>query len=526
MKKVWEYIDSTLQEFRSCFTREMTFQWFLIVVVGMLVRSDHQGVTSIVRELLIDPNKYTTLIHFFHSSAWTLERLQQKWIEIIIKSETIFRLDGLVVLLGDGVKQAKEATRMPGVKKLHQESEDSSKAEYIRGHFFGGIGVLVGGVAKQFCLPLSLTLHDGVDAILGWQNSEYKEDSHVSRLVREACKIAQEINEQCLLLLDRYFLTQPALTSITEAAAKNGGKAPVILITRPKDNYTAWFKPEPQTTDAPGTGDSANNTPETAKKSKRGRKAKTDKQGDKPKQEKPPVGDKVKLFDIFRLKAKEFTKTTLTLYGELEEVSIFSVNLLWGRELHQELCFVFVIRDGVNSVFVSTALTMDPGRIVELYCYRFKIETFFRAFKQSISGFGYHFWTRRMPAFSIFTSVEAMEHKIQEVAAKVSKDSIISTYHAIEGFVMFACVAMGIIQLCSLRFANEINHNEQRWTRTSNKGIPAEETTIVNLRFSMPLLFNKCRDLALVKAIRARQADVDTEEIFDHILTGSESIAG
>jgi hypothetical protein len=29
---------------------------------------------------------------------------------------------------------------MPGIKKLHQESENSSKGEYIFGRMFGGIG--------------------------------------------------------------------------------------------------------------------------------------------------------------------------------------------------------------------------------------------------------------------------------------------------------------------------------------------------------------------------------------------------
>jgi hypothetical protein len=33
--------------------------------------------------------------------------------------------------VGDGMKQAKEGRRMPGLKKLHQESENSSKGEYI-----------------------------------------------------------------------------------------------------------------------------------------------------------------------------------------------------------------------------------------------------------------------------------------------------------------------------------------------------------------------------------------------------------
>ncbi len=61
----------------------------------------------------------------------------------------------MTILIGDGVKQSKEAPKMPGVKRLHQGSENSSKAEYIFGHLFSAIGVLVGNHKKFFCIPLS-----------------------------------------------------------------------------------------------------------------------------------------------------------------------------------------------------------------------------------------------------------------------------------------------------------------------------------------------------------------------------------
>ncbi|GHV37144.1 hypothetical protein FACS1894187_13170 [Synergistales bacterium] len=43
---------------------------------------------------------------------------------------------------------------MPGAKRMHQESENSGKPEYIFGHMFGVIGVLVGSAEKLFCVPL------------------------------------------------------------------------------------------------------------------------------------------------------------------------------------------------------------------------------------------------------------------------------------------------------------------------------------------------------------------------------------
>jgi hypothetical protein len=54
----------------------------------------------------------------------------------------------------DGVKQSKEGRKMPGVKKFYQESENSSKPEYIFGHMFGVVGILAGNKSKLFCIAL------------------------------------------------------------------------------------------------------------------------------------------------------------------------------------------------------------------------------------------------------------------------------------------------------------------------------------------------------------------------------------
>ena len=59
----------------------------------------------------------------------------------------------LHVLVGDGVKQSKEGRRMPGVKKLFQESENSAKPDYIHGHMFGGLGILAGAAHSWACIP-------------------------------------------------------------------------------------------------------------------------------------------------------------------------------------------------------------------------------------------------------------------------------------------------------------------------------------------------------------------------------------
>ena len=440
----------------------------MVVISGLITRSDHLGVTSIVRELMLDPKKYNCLTHFFRSEAWDLEAIQQKWLEIIKTSGLISRVHGKLTLIGDGVKQAKESSRVPGVKKIHQESENSTKKAYIRGILFGGLGILVGGATKLFSLPLSMSIHDGNKSILQWKDSEYKDDSHVTRLVREACKTAALLGETCWLLMDAYFLSGPALTALSEEAS-NAGKQLAILITRAKNNYSAWWKPETE--------------------------------GKKPK-----IKDSFKIIDLFQTKSECFIEKTLTIYGELTQVKYLCVNLLWNRDLFREIRFVLVEVDDCRIILASTDLTLEPSTIIELYCFRFKIESFFRAFKQVLAGFSCHFWTRRMPLSRLFAKASEMEAKMEAVNSDISKNSIIETYDATEGFVFFSCIAMGLIQLCALKFSDDINKNKIRWLRSNSNSIPSEETTALNLRLSLRTLnYDNCDDLALVTAIQERQ---------------------
>ena len=290
----------------------------------------------------------------------------------------------------------------------------------------------------------------------------------MTRLVREACKTAAALGETCWVLMDAYFLTGPALTAISEEATKVG-KELAILITRAKSNYSAWWKPE-----------------EEGKK--------------------PRIKDSFKIMELFRTKSECFIEETLTLYGEQKQVKYLCVNLLWNRDLFREIRFVLVEIEDSQIILASTDLTLAPSTIIELYCYRFKIETFFRAFKQVLAGFSFHFWTRRMPAYKLFAKAVEMEAKMEAVKSDISRKSIIETYDAIEGFVLFACIAMGLIQLCALKFSADINKNKNRWLRSNSSSIPSEETTALNLRYFLRTLnYDTCDDLALVRAIRERQ---------------------
>lgn len=154
-------MDLILGNFRGCFSREAAFNWFVIVIVGFCIRCDHEGLTSFIRWFALDPNYYYSLLHFFHASSWKLDSLLNEWTKWVITHYPVIEFNERPLLIGDGIKIAKEAKRMPAVKRLHQESNNNSKKEYINGHHFGFVGVLVGSLKKAFCLSLGGEVHDG-----------------------------------------------------------------------------------------------------------------------------------------------------------------------------------------------------------------------------------------------------------------------------------------------------------------------------------------------------------------------------
>nr|WP_223070552.1 transposase [Paenibacillus caui] len=465
-------IDSILLQFRPCFSRQAAYHWFVIIITGLMLRSDHLGVTSIIRDLALHPRCYETLIHFFRSSAWSLDTLRVVWLQVVQRRAPLFYINGMVVLVGDGVKQGKEASRMPGVKKLHQESENSSKADYIFGHLFGAIGILMGTPQKWFCLPLFLSLQDGVKAIFGWADQPERQESHVVQMIDQGYAAAKAFGK-ALFLLDRYFLTVPALKRLNHW--NQSGTARMHIVTKAKSNAVAYERPCVQ---AAGRG--------------RPRKK----------------GAQIKLMTLFQSRAAAFESATVMMYGKEETVEYLCLNLLWGQGLYQELRFVLVKLGGQCAVLVSTDLTLEPIDIIRLYGYRFKIECTFREMKQAIGGFSYHFWSKSMPKLKRYMK-KGEVHPLEQVVNEKEQKDIRLTVKAIEGYVMCSCIAMGLLQLIAVQYSSRVPALFFRYLRTPSKAIVSEATVMTYLRKSIFHLFARNPHLSITRIIRSKQEQLD-----------------
>lgn len=413
------HIDSILSEFRSCFSYKAAFYWFLIVVFGFIIRCDHHGVTSFIRWLFLSPQYYDTMLRFFRANSWDLDTLLGRWVKIAIARCPVIKVNGRALLIGDGIKVCKEAKKMPAVKPLHQDSDNSGKAEFILGHHIGYVSLLIGRLGKLFCLPLHGRIHEGICSLRTEEGFGGQPATIITRMAYLVVQTAKQTGILCYVCLDAYFSVGPAFL-ILQAAVNENGEQWVHLITRAKKNYVAYFE-----------------------------------------------GEAIHLMDSFN-DLELFEEIELTIYGKTKNIQYLYMDLFW-TPVNGLLRFV-CIKDGDGCyVLMCSDLQLSPIEIITIYSYRSKIEVMFLFLKHILGGFCYHFWTKACPKLKRGEKID-YSNLSEEALNKLN-----ITIEAIERFVNLAGIALGIFQYLSLNYASQIWKKYNGWYRTRSSEFPSEE---------------------------------------------------
>jgi hypothetical protein len=144
---LWFAWMQAVRSLRPACRRSRTFLWMVLALMGLCCRSDRAGVTSYVRVLDFGSDAYHRFLHLFHSKGLDLDRLTACWVQLCLMLFQPMLAGSRIVCLADGIKAPKEGKQMPAVKMLHQQSASNSKPEFIMGHSFQAISLLVQGAS-------------------------------------------------------------------------------------------------------------------------------------------------------------------------------------------------------------------------------------------------------------------------------------------------------------------------------------------------------------------------------------------
>jgi len=461
--QLWIYWWNAIWLLRPGCSRLRTFLWFAACVAGLTVRTDLLGVTSIVRALGLQGRYYHRLLENFHSPGVRLDQMSALWAQVVLRLfPDPLRVNGRLVLVGDGIKVPKSGKKMPAVKLLHQESESNTKPEYIMGHSLQAVSVLVQAGKSVLAVPLASRIHEG----LVWSNR------HKRTLLDKMLALLTivDIHEPFYFVADAYYASQKIINGLLEQDNH--------LVTRVRSNAVAYTRYEQQ---GP---------------KKRGR---------------PRLyGKKIVLRSQFN-DEQAMEKAASPVYGENNVTLQYRVcDLLW-RPVGRLVRFVVVIHPTRGRcLLMSTDTSLGAIDIIRLYGLRFKIEHGFKQAVRVVGTFSYHFWMKDMKPLRRRNGNQFLHRESEDYREAVKRK--LNAYHL---FIHAGVVSQGLLQYLSASCPRLVWASFGSWLRTIRPGIaPSELVVATALRHSLPeFLLSTAQTNILAKFIVDRQ-DPDRLDVF------------
>ena len=193
-------------------------------------------------------------------------------------------------------------------------------------------------------------------------------------------------------------------------------------------------------------------------------------QGKRPQGRPAIYGEKVKLLELFD-QSDLFLKVRCSVYGKIEDISITSLDLLW-KPTGSLIRFVLAVTSRGPIVLMCSDLNQNPITAIELYCARIRIETMFDMLKNLMGVFRYRFWTKRLTRHSR----KPVKNRNLKKPARTDIETVKRCHRAYERFVMTGAIALGLLQLISLKFEQSIWSYYAGFLKTKSRDLPSERT--------------------------------------------------